>query len=263
MSELNSQSGLPANSGGTLHSFLKYALWTLGGVGLFAAAFITVVLLQTTNFSGLTNFTQWLFATNTVQSMWYVTRSAGLIAYLILWFSVFWGLAVSSKVLDRLLHRSFTFDFHEFISLLAVGFTLVHIGVLMVDQYLPYSVAQILIPFISPYRPVWVGIGVLAFYVTLLVTVTYYLRSKIGMKAFRAIHVFSLLAYLGVTVHSFFSGSDSSLPSVQAMYAVTFFGTVILMAYWLLQSAQKKQAKKAVAPAANTGYGVSLPGRFR
>lgn len=258
MSELNAQHPV----GGKMKPVLKYALWLVGGVGLFMAAFVIVILLQTTDFSGLANFTTWLFATNTVQSMWYITRSAGLIAYLILWFSVFWGLAVSSKVLDRLLHRAFTFDFHEFISLLAIGFTLVHIGVLMVDQYLPYSLAQILIPFISPYRPVWVGIGVLAFYVTLLVTVTYYLRSRIGMKAFRVIHVFSLLAYLGVTVHSFFSGSDSSLPSVQAMYAVTFFSTVVLMAYWLVQSAQKKQAKK-VAPPANTGYGATLPDRYR
>jgi methionine sulfoxide reductase heme-binding subunit len=259
MSEIN----LDRPTGGHLHPVIKYALYLVGGVVLFITSFITVALLQKADFSGLTNFTTWLFATNTVQSMWYITRSAGLIAYLILWFSVFWGLAVSSKVLDRLLHRSFTFDFHEFISLLAIGFTLVHIGVLLVDQYLPYSVAQILIPFISPYRPVWVGIGVLGFYVTLLVTVTYYLRSKIGMKAFRFIHVFSLLAYLGVTAHSFFSGSDSSLPSVQAMYAVTFFSTVILMAYWLVQSAQKKQAKKAVPAAANTGYGATLPNRFR
>ncbi len=175
-----------------------------------------------------------LFATNTVQAMWYVTRAAGITAYLLLWFSTVWGLAVSSKILDRMLHRQFTYDFHQFISLLAVGFLVLHIVVLYLDQYLPYSIAQILVPFLSPYRPLWVGVGVIAFYLTLLVTVTFYLRGRIGMKSFRAIHVTSLLGYLGGLVHGFFSGTDSPLAATQMMYYLTFLAFAFLTTYWLV-----------------------------
>ena len=153
-----------------------------------------------------------LFAIDSVQLMWYITRSAGLVAYLLLWFSTAWGLAVTSKIFDAILHRTFTYDFHQFISLLSIGFILLHVAVLMADRYLPYSLAQVLVPFLSPYRPVWVGIGVIAFYLCLLVTITFYIRNRIGMRAFRWIYVSSMVAYLGAVVHSFLAGNILPCP---------------------------------------------------
>ncbi len=190
-----------------------------------------------------------LFATNTEQALWYVTRAAGLVAYLLLWFSTAWGLAVSSKVLDYFLHRTFTYDLHQFISLLAIGFTLLHVVVLLGDKYLPFSVAEILVPFLSPYRPVWVGIGVIGFYLTLLVSVTFYIRKYIGAKTFRAIHLLSFLAYIGATVHGIFSGTDSPLWTTEAMYAGTALVIVFLTAHWLVMLALNKLDRPATAPA--------------
>jgi sulfoxide reductase heme-binding subunit YedZ len=169
-----------------------------------------------------------------VQLMWYITRSAGLISYFLLWLSTAWGLAVSSKVFDTILHRAFTYDFHQFISLLAIGFIFLHIAVLMADRYLPYTLAQVLVPFLSPYRPLWVAIGVIGFYLTLLVTVTFYIRSRIGSKAFRTIHYLSLVAYLGALIHGFFAGTDSTLLSVELLYAGTLLIIVFLLIYWLV-----------------------------
>ena len=181
-----------------------------------------------------------LFALNSVQTMWYITRASGLVAYLLLWLSTAWGLAVSSKILDQLLHRTFTYDFHQYLSLFAIGFTFLHILVLLFDGFMPYSVPQILLPFISPYRPFWVGIGVIGLYLMLLVTITFYIRGRIGMGAFRVIHFLSLVAYLGAAIHSVFSGSDTSLWSVQLLYVSTFLVVVFLTAHWLIRMALKK-----------------------
>jgi predicted ferric reductase len=90
-----------------------------------------------------------------------------------------------------------------------------------------------------------VGIGVIALYLTLLVTVTFYLRSRIGMKAFRSIHVLSLVAYLGAAVHGLMSGTDASLPAMQLMYAGTFLTTIFLLAYWLIAMLQKKLTRQS------------------
>jgi predicted ferric reductase len=186
-----------------------------------------------------------LFSLDSVQLWWYVTRSAGIIAYLLLWFSTAWGLAVPSKLLDPLLDRTFTFDFHQFISLLSIGFMVLHILVLTLDRYLPYSAWQILIPFLSPYRPLWVGIGVIAFYLILLVTVTFYLRSRIGMRAFRAIHILSLAGYLGATLHGLYAGTDSVLPVMQLLYQGTGLVIIFLTVYWLfLKLTQKREARR-------------------
>ena len=122
-----------------------------------------------------------------------------------------------------------------------------HVFVLTIDRYLPYTPLQILVPFLSPYRPFWVGVGVIAFYITLLVTVTFYIRSKIGVKTFRSIHVLSLLGYLGVTLHGVYAGTDSPLVSMQLLYYGTALVVVFLTVYWLvLKYMQKQEVRERV-----------------
>jgi methionine sulfoxide reductase heme-binding subunit len=117
---------------------------------------------------------------------------------------------------------------------------------------MPYSIPQILLPFISAYRPFWIGVGVISMYLMVLVTVTFYIKNQIGIKAFRAIHVLSLLGYLAGLAHSFFSGTDSSLLAAQIMYAGTFLVTVFLFVYWLvLRMANRRlSSAKKIAPTA-------------
>lgn len=175
----------------------------------------------------------WLFALSSDQAMWYLTRAAGIMAYLLLWLSTVWGLVIPSKLFGDVLSGEFSFDFHKFISLFSLGFLGLHIFVLTADKYLPFSVTQLLVPFIAPYRPLWVGVGIISFYLTLLVTVTFYLRKQISMKAFRIIHYTSLLAYFAAVIHALMSGADSSLPAVLLMYVGTSAVVVFLTVYWL------------------------------
>jgi predicted ferric reductase len=191
----------------------------------------------------------WFFGLDKVQLWWYVTRASGIVAYLLLWFSMVLGLAVTSKYLDQLLERVFTYDFHQFISLLSIAFIAVHIIVLLFDRYLPYSIWQILVPFISPYRPFWVGVGVIGFYLIILVTVTFYLRNRIGGKAFRLIHVLSLVGYLGATLHGIYAGTDSTLLSMQLLYKGTGLVVIFLTIFWLVLALLRKLElrKKGIA----------------
>ncbi|MCL4559623.1 MAG: ferric reductase-like transmembrane domain-containing protein [Chloroflexi bacterium] len=222
------------------HSFIQRARWLLVvGLGLLASG-IAILIANTPLGGTLGYLANILFKTDTVQAFWYMTRSAGLMAYFLLFLSSAWGLAVSSKILDNILHRTFTYDFHQFLSLLAVGFIFLHVVVLMMDQYLPFSIAQVLVPFIDPYRPLWVGIGIISFYLTILVTITFYLRSRIGMKTFRSIHGLSLVAYLGSTVHGFFSGTDSPLLATRLLYIGSFLVIVFLTSYWFLVGRNRK-----------------------
>ena len=213
-------------------------------LGAALAAILVLLPVSTIGQNAFGGLSQ-LFAADSAQIWWYVTRSAGIIAYLLLWFSTVWGLAVPTKLLTPALEQTFTVDFHEFISLLSIGFTLLHVFVLTIDRFLPYTPIQILVPFLSPYRPFWVGMGVIAFYITLLVTITFYLRSKIGMKTFRSIHVLSLLGYLGVTLHGLYAGTDSPLVAMQLLYKGTALVVIFLTAYWLGQKyIQNREAKQ-------------------
>jgi predicted ferric reductase len=222
-------------------------------LGLLAITFVAVVVVVTglpvTNLAGQALNT--LFAVNSVQALWYVTRAAGIIAYLLLWLATAWGIAVSSKIFEPMLQGTFTYDFHQFLSLFAIGFVVLHVVVLLADRYLPFSVSAILVPFVAPYRPVWVGIGVIGLYLTLLVTVTFYIRQWIGMKTFRVIHVASFIAYAAAAVHGLMAGTDSPLWTTQVMYAGTTLVIIFLTIYWaamLLLNRQTSQAAKLHQP---------------
>ncbi len=141
--------------------------WLGYGVGAWLISFAVTLLggflLQTPLGASLVAMVNRVFLLDSTQVAWYVTRAAGIVSYVLVWLSTMLGLGVGSKVFNRVLGGGLTFDLHEFTSLLALGFVGLHVIVLLGDQYLPYTLTQILLPFLSPYRPVWVGIGVLAF----------------------------------------------------------------------------------------------------
>jgi predicted ferric reductase len=120
----------------------------------------------------------------------------------------------------------------------------------MLDRYLPFSLLQVLIPFTDTYRPLWVGIGVISLYVMILVTVTFYLRKQIGMAAFRIIHTFSILSYLGATLHGLFAGTDSALWVTKFLYLLTFLVILFMTIYWLVLNQMTKREKLEAVRAA-------------
>ena len=186
------------------------------------------------------------FALDSVHIWWYVTRAAGLMGYLLFWLSTVWGFAISSKIFDSFLERMFTFDFHEHLSLLSLGFLVLHVAVLLIEKVEPLSLTEVLVPFVSTYRPFWTGIGIITFYLTVLVTITFYIRKWISMKTFRVIHYLSVAAYFGALLHSVYAGTDTSLTWVQWMYGGTTLVTVFFMVYWAALLWMRKEEKRPI-----------------
>jgi len=211
---------------GSLAGVLLVAVLLIGTIVL---ALISIIATQT----GISQAMNSLFVLDSVHLWWYISRAAGLMGYLLIWLSTIWGFAVGSKIFDSVLERVFTFDFHEYVSWLGLGFIGFHAIALLFDRVEPLSLTEILLPFASSYRPFWTGIGILGFYLTLLVTVTFYLRSKISMKTFRSIHYLSIAAYIGALFHGLYAGTDSALTWVQWMYWGTFLSTIFFGLYWL------------------------------
>jgi len=214
---------------------------------LFGTIVLTVSILATQ--TGISQAISSLFVLDSVHLWWYISRAAGLMGYLLIWLSTIWGFAIGSKIFDSLLERVFTFDFHEYLSWLGLGFTGFHAIALLFDRVEPFSLIEVLLPFVSSYRPFWTGIGILATYLTVLVTVTFYLRSKISMKTFRSIHYLSIAAYAGALFHGLYAGTDSALPWTQIMYWGTFLSTIFFLVYWvgtLWLNSQKKVQRARV-----------------
>lgn len=149
---------------------------------------------------------------------WYLSRAAGVTAYLLLFAVSMLGIAMSARVPQWLIRRNFTFELHRFITLVALALTAFHAYVLLGDSFFNFSIASISIPFASPYRPLQVGIGVLAFWSLIIVTASFYVRRFIGYRAWRMIHVLSFALFAGATFHGITAGSDSGEGWARLMY---------------------------------------------
>ena len=214
----------------------------------FGMMFIAALLLGLPG--GLFGFLGTLFSVSSPRIFWYISRSAGIMAYLLLWFSTVWGFLLASKLFGQVLNQGYAFDFHEFLSLLSLGFVTVHVIPLYWDNYKPFSIAQMLVPFLGDYKTIWVGLGIITMYITVLVTLSFYLRTYIGKTAFGWIHASSILGYVLILLHAAFSGTESSLPVMQQFYLWTGVAAIFSGSYWGVQKWLEQRAHNAQQPKA-------------
>jgi sulfoxide reductase heme-binding subunit YedZ len=97
---------------------------------------------------------------------------------------------------------------HEALGLALIIALLIHGFVLMGDDFLKQSFADIAVPFVGPYHPGPNGIGIISGYVFMVLSLTYYVRDRIGDARWTAVHRFTLLAWAGSFIHTFGEGTD-------------------------------------------------------
>jgi predicted ferric reductase len=182
--------------------------------------------------------------TGQTSAFWYMARSGGIVAYLLLWLSTVWGLTLSSKIITDLVPAPITYGLHEFLSLGAVLFAVLHAVVLLGDQYIQFNIFHLTVPFIAPYEPLWTGLGTLGLYLTTALTASFYVRQQLGQKVWRTLHYLTFVAYGLALVHGLMAGSDSPLPAMKLMYLGTGF-TVLFLTYYRLFTLQVKKMKPA------------------
>ncbi|HET9492639.1 MAG TPA: hypothetical protein VFR15_00240 [Chloroflexia bacterium] len=153
------------------------------------------------------------------KAYWYLSRSSGFVAYVMLWASMAFGLLISNRLGRLWPGAPATFDMHQLTGLLGLGFAALHAVVLLGDRYIGYSLADLLVPFGSTgYRPLWVGLGQIALYGAALVGLTFYVRKYIGQRAWRVIHFFSFAVFALALAHGIASGTDTGEPWAIALY---------------------------------------------
>jgi predicted ferric reductase len=181
------------------------------------------------------------------KAYWYLSRATALTAFFLLWLSMAMGITITNKLAKIWPGGPTAFGLHEFLSLLGIAFALFHGAILMGDHYIHYGLAQVLVPFSSQqYRPIWVGLGQLSFYVWGIVTLSFYLRKRITTPNWRLIHYGSYLVFLLALVHGIASGTDSGLSWTNIMYWTSSAALLFLLVYRILVSMGNKQKRRAI-----------------
>lgn len=148
------------------------------------------------------------------QTWWFVVRSTGLVAYVLLSVSVIGGLLLSTGLLGRRPPPKWMLDWHRFVSGLGVVFTGLHLASLLIDDYIEFRIIDLLVPFASEWRPVGVAWGVFALYLALAVEGTSLLRQRMSPVWWRRIHYLSFPLFALITAHLLMAGEDAGHPLV-------------------------------------------------
>lgn len=190
------------------------------------------------------------------RAFWYLARASSFAAMALLWISMALGIGISNKMARLWPGAPAAFAIHEYVSLLGLAFVLFHALILLGDHYIGFTLVQLLMPFsTSSYRPLWVGLGQIGFYLWLLVTISFYVRKGIGQKTWRAVHYISFLMYVLGLFHGIFSGTDSGVDWVQKFYWFSAGSLLFLLVHRILASIADKlfpqKPRPVAAPAAS------------
>ncbi|MBZ0303422.1 MAG: ferric reductase-like transmembrane domain-containing protein [Anaerolineae bacterium] len=161
--------------------------------------------------------------------VWYLIRSSGLVAYVLLLASTIWGLFLSSQLVKDWSPGPISLTLHGTISWLALLLGFGHGLLLMFDDYFSYRLENILVPFTGPYRPESVGLGTTAFWLILAVTLSFPLRKRIGNQLWKRLHYLSYAAFGLVTVHGLFAGTDAEYTGFRLLMSVGVVLVVLLL----------------------------------
>src|ERR1700738_414859 len=121
--------------------------------------------------------------------LWFATRGAGTATLLLLTGVVALGVVTAgSAARSRIWPRFVSAEMHRNLRLFTVAFLLAHVVTAVADPYAKLGWRDAAIPFVSAYRPFWLGLGVVAGQLVVALVVSSALRPLLGFRAWRAVH---------------------------------------------------------------------------
>ncbi len=232
----------------------RLALWSL--LTLTVGIVLGETLPQA--FDGVAN----ALATQHDSIPWYTSRLLAFLAYVAIAGSVVYGLMLSTGILDAIAHRPISFALHQDLASVGLGLAGVHGALLGLDKTIHFSLADLIVPFAAPYRPAWVGIGQVAFYLMVVVIASFYARRRIGHRAWRLLHYVTFLAFAGSAAHGIMSGTDSGAAWAWWTYVGSTAAVAFLLAYRIVLSVDRRRRgpqPRRAAPAGASARAALVP----
>ena len=183
------------------------------------------------------------------QIWWYVARSGGILAWVLVTLSILWGLALSTKVLGKRNVPAWLLDLHRWFAALSVVFTAIHVVALVADSYVYFGWSEIFVPMASTYEPGGVAWGIVAFYLLIAIQVSSLMMRKLPRKIWKYIHFSSFVVFAVATLHGQRAGTDAT-SEVYRWVGIASVQLVLLLT--VMRIAAQRRFKKRARPAATT-----------
>lgn len=181
------------------------------------------------------------------RALWYLSRGTGVVTLILLTATVVLGIVDQQRWSSSRWPRFVLDALHRNLSLLVLCVLGTHIATVVMDSFVPIRLVDAIVPFGSSYRPVWVGLGALAFDMLLAIALTSALRVHLGHRAWRIVHWLAYAAWPVALVHSLGVGTDARSTWMLAVAGVC--ATAVLAATWTrlggTTSGEQQQPRRA------------------
>jgi methionine sulfoxide reductase heme-binding subunit len=151
--------------------------------------------------------------------LWFAARGLGFVLLLALTGTVVLGVVTSRRWSAEGWPRFVTAELHRNLSLVAVVLLGLHGASVLLDTYAGLGLRDVLVPFATAYRPLWVGLGVLAGELLVALVVVSTFRQLFGYRLWRFTHWAAYAAWPLALLHGLGTGSDTPFGWALVLYA--------------------------------------------
>ena len=166
--------------------------------------------------------------------LWYADRGTGAVTMVLLTASVVLGMGTTVRWKSPVWPKYISVPLHQNVSILILCFLVVHVLAATLDPFAKLGLKDALVPFASWYRPLWLGMGVLAAELVVALVVTSLVRKHIGFRLWRGIHGFTYLAWPLGLLHGLGTGSDARMAWFLCAQAACVLATWLAVVFWRL-----------------------------
>jgi sulfoxide reductase heme-binding subunit YedZ len=151
--------------------------------------------------------------------LWYLNRATGLVLLVLLTVTLVLGLRSRRRSPGRFWPRFATARLHQNLAVLSVAVLTAHVGAAVLDSYVPIRAIDAVVPFVSAYRPLWLGLGTLASTGLLMAILSATTRHTSTRRTWRGLHLLVYLAWPLALLHGLGTGTDTRNPAVLLLCA--------------------------------------------
>lgn len=191
------------------------------------------------------------------RALWYLTRGTGVVALVLLTAVVVLGVLNTVRWSSDGWPRFAIQHVHRNISLLAVAFVAVHVLTSVLDTFAPIHWLDVVVPFVASYRPLWLGLGAVAFDLLIALVVTSLVRARLGHRSWRFVHWGAYVCWPVALLHGLGTGTDTRLPWMLWLDAAAV-AAVVGAVWWRVAATARGTAAGRAAIAATVVGATAL-----
>lgn len=165
------------------------------------------------------------------QSLWYLTRATGIVALVLLSLTAVLGIVTAGRAESLRWPRFAIADVHKRVALACVAVLGLHVLTTVTDSFVHIGWQSIVVPFSSPYRRFWLGLGAVSVDLFVAVLVSSLFRHRIGARLWRGVHWLAYASWPVAVAHSLGTGTDRRFIWMLGLVGICV-GSVVVAGLW-------------------------------